>query len=38
VVERDVVASGATLMNAGIAINFKNEDFTTNMYYIRQLT
>ena len=37
IVEREVVASGATLMNAGIAINFKNEDFTTVVYHIRQL-
>ena len=37
IVERDVVASGTTLMNAGIAINFKNEDFTTIVYHIREL-
>ena len=37
VVERDIVASGATLMNVGIAINFKNEDFTTVVYHIREL-
>ena len=37
VVERDIVASGATLMNVGIAIKFKNEDFTTVVYHIREL-
>lgn len=36
VVERDIVASGATLMNVGIAIKFKNEDFTTVVYHIRE--
>jgi alpha-galactosidase len=34
--EREIVASGTTLMNAGLVVHFKNEDFTSLVYHVKE--
>ncbi|MBQ9112650.1 MAG: alpha-galactosidase [Clostridia bacterium] len=37
IAERDITASGATLMNAGMVIHFPNEDYISVVYHIREI-